>query len=160
MLLQPGEEILRSEYAVLLEGEGSAVMPRSEGVLYLSTLRCVFEVQPSRGVVRNLVRGRPTVTLLDAPLGFLRNVSVLHPRLGRPRLHVEVPRARMTFDVLDPDGWNDAIAEARRRLPSPHAPPAGTTHTIERQVVKVRCRYCGTLGNEVDGRCPSCGAAL
>jgi len=160
MLLEPGEEILRSEYAVLLEGVSSAAMPRSAGVLYLSNHRCVFEVQPSAGVVRNLTRGRPTVTLLDAPLGLLRNVTVLRPRLGRPRLHLEVPRARLTFDVLEPDSWLGAISEARRALPSPHAPPAVATHTIERQVVKVRCRFCRVLGDEVDGRCSSCGAPL
>ena len=160
MLLQPGEEILRSEFAILLEGEGSAVMPRSPGVLYLSNHRCVFEVQPSRGVVRNLVRGRATVTLLDAPLGLLHNVTVLRPRLGRPRLHLEVPRARMTFDVLDPDTWHGAIAHARRTLSTAPTAPTVTTHTIERQVVKVRCRFCGTLGTEGDARCASCGASL
>jgi len=26
--------------------------------------------------------------------------------------------------------------------------------------VKVRCRYCGTLGNEGEPRCPFCGASL
>jgi len=160
MLLQSGEEILRSEFAVLLEGEGSAVMPRSAGVLYLSNHRCVFEVQPSRGVVRNLVRGRATVTLLDAPLGWVRNVSVLRPRLGRAKLHLEVPRARMTFDVLDPDSWHGAIAQARRTLSTAPTAPTVATHTIERQVVKVRCRFCGTLGNEGDARCVACGASL
>jgi hypothetical protein len=160
MLLQSGEAVLRSEYAVLLEGEGTGGRPRSAGVLYLTNHRCVFEVQPSQGVVRNLVRGRPTVTVLDAPLGFVRNVTVLRPRLGRPRLHLEVPRARLTFDVLEPDAWLGAIAEARGALPSPHAAAAVATHTIERQVVKVRCRFCGSLSNEVDGRCSSCGAPL
>jgi rubrerythrin len=33
-------------------------------------------------------------------------------------------------------------------------------HTIERQVVKIRCRHCGNLVNEVEGKCPSCGAPL
>jgi hypothetical protein len=160
MLLHPGEAVLRSEYAILLEGEGSPAVPRTAGVLYLSNLRCVFEVQASRGVVRNLVRGRPTVTMLDAPLGLLRNVTVLRPRLGRPRLHLEVPRAQLTFDVLAPDAWHAAIGEACHALPSPHAPPPVATHTIERQVVKVRCRFCGTLNDEVDRRCASCGASL
>jgi hypothetical protein len=159
MLLGSGEEVLRSEYAVLLEGQASAALTRSDGVLYLTNHRCVYEIRSSQGVVRDLTRGRVPVTLLDAPLAALRNVSVLRPRLGRPRLPLEVSRARLSFDVLDPDAWRHAIAEARRALP-----PAGagtvSTHTIERQVVKVRCRYCGSLANEVDGRCPACGAAL
>ena len=37
---------------------------------------------------------------------------------------------------------------------------APQTHTIEREVVKVRCRYCGNLGDERDGKCSRCGAAL
>jgi hypothetical protein len=158
MLLGGGEEVLRSEYAVLLEGRSSAPLPRAEGVLYLTNHRVVFETAPSRGVVRDLVHGRETEMPVDAPLTLLRNVTVLRPRLGRPRLHLEVHRARLTFDVLDPETWRAAIADARQALPPPGGTPA--THTIERQVVKVRCRFCGSLANEVDGRCPSCGAPL
>ncbi|MGD0256601.1 MAG: hypothetical protein ABSB90_01800 [Thermoplasmata archaeon] len=160
MLLGAGEIILRSEYAVLLEGQASGAVPRSTGVLYLTNLRCVYETHPSRGIVRNLVRGRHAVTVLDAPIAAVHNVSVLRPRLGRVRLHLEVPRARLTFDVLDPEAWRGAIAEARQTLPPAAPATVVATHTIERQVVKVRCRFCGTLANEVDGRCPACGAAL
>ncbi len=160
MLLGSGEEILRSEYAVLLEARGPSTIPRSVGVLYLTNHRCVYETNPSRGIVRNLVRGREPLTILDAPLAQIRNVSVIRPRLGRPRLHLEIHQSRLTFDVVDPEVWHRAIAEARRTLPGPQAAAAGATHTIERQVVKVRCRFCGALGNEVDGRCPSCGAPL
>jgi hypothetical protein len=160
MLLQAGESILRSEYAVLLEGEGPGIMARSAGVLYLTNHRVVFEANPSRGLVRNLVRGRHPVTVLDAHLSEVHNVTVLRPTLGRPRLHLEVPRARVTLDVLEPDKWFLGIVDARRALIPAHHVPAIATHTIERQVVKVRCRFCGSLGNEVDGRCPSCGAPL
>jgi hypothetical protein len=31
---------------------------------------------------------------------------------------------------------------------------------IERQIVKVRCRYCGTLNNDGQTKCESCGANL
>jgi hypothetical protein len=160
MLLGGGEDILRSEYAVLLEGQGPGTLPRSVGVLYLTNHRCVYETNPSRGMVRNLVRGRAPWTVLDAPLDQVRNVSVIRPRIGRARLHLEVHRARLTFDVLDPDMWHQAISDARRALPSAHAPPTVATLTIEREVVKVRCRYCGVLANEVNGRCPSCGGPL
>lgn len=160
MLLGAGEDILRREYAVLLEGQGTGVIPRSTGVLYLTNHRCVYETHPSRGVVRNLVRGREPVTLLDAPLLEVHNITVIRPRLGRARLHLEVPRARLTFDVGDPDAWHRAIAGARRDLPFVPPQSAVAVHTIERQVVKVRCRFCGILANEADGRCPSCGAPL
>ena len=161
MLLGPGEGVLRSEYAVLLEGQGPGIEGRSTGVLYLTNHRCLFETNVSRGVVRTLVHGRDALILLEAPLPTLKNVTVKRPRLGKPRIVIETPQARASFDVLDPEAWFHAVAEARRALPSPYAPAAPTvTHTIERQVVKVRCRFCGALGNEVDGRCTGCGAPL
>jgi hypothetical protein len=162
MLLGPGEGVLRSEYAVLLDGHGPGIVRKSAGVLYLTNHRCLFETSISRGVVRTLVRGRDPVVLLESALPALRNVTVLRPRIGKPRLLIETRQARATFDVLDPDAWFQAVAEARQALPSPYVPPpsAITTHTIERQVVKVRCRFCGSLGNEVDGRCATCGAPL
>jgi hypothetical protein len=160
MLLGSGEEILRSEYAVLLEGQGPGTIPRSVGVLYLTNHRCVYETNPSRGLVRNLVRGREPVTVLNAALVHIRNVSVLRPRLGRPRLHLEVHHTRLTYDVVDPEAWVHAIAETRQSVPEANPATVVATHTIERQVVKVRCRFCGVLANEVDGRCPSCGAPL
>ena len=107
------------------------------------------------------MQGRDALILLEAPLPALRNVTVKRPRLGKPRIVIETVHARASFDVLDPDAWYRAVSEARQALPSPYAPQNATvTHTIERQVVKVRCRYCGSLGNEVDGRCSTCGAAL
>jgi hypothetical protein len=130
------------------------------GVLYLTTQRLVFESSVSRGVVRGLVLGKETVTVMEASLLQIRNVSVRRGRIGRERLQVELVVGRPSFDVLEPDAWVAAIALAKRSMPSPYASTAYVTHTIERQVVKVRCRYCGGLGNEVDGRCPFCGAAL
>ncbi len=158
MLLHGGESKLRSAYAVM-EGYGPSAY-QGPGVLYLSTQRLVFESSVSHGVVRGLVRGKETVTVMEASLGIVRNVSVRRGRLGRDRLQVELIAGRPSFDVLDPDAWIAAIALAKRSMPSPYGPPPVATHTIERQVVKVRCRYCGSLGNELDGRCPTCGAAL
>jgi hypothetical protein len=158
MLLHHGESRLRSAYAVL-EGIAPAAA-NGPGVLYLTTQRLVFESSVSKGIVRGLVLGRETVTVLDASLFQVRNVSVRRGRVGHDRLQVELTRGRPSFDVLDPDAWLAAIALAKRSLPSPYAATGFVTHTIERQVVKIRCRFCGGLGNEVDGRCPACGAAL
>jgi hypothetical protein len=125
MLLGADENILRSEYAVLLEGQGTGVLPRSTGVLYLTNHRCVYETTPSRGVVKNLTRGRETVTILDAPLAQVHNVSVIRPRLGRVRLHLEVHRARLTFDLLDP-------LMAAGELPSIHYTAASSSLAASR----------------------------
>jgi len=159
MLLGPGESLLRSAYAVARPGDGSDGPPNGPGVLYLTTQRVVFEApMPRRRIAR---RGAPeTETQLDTSLYSVRNVAVRRGRVGRPWLILELPHGRPAFDVLEPEAWTGSIAQAKRALPPLPGPGWGSVHTIERQVVKVRCRYCGALGNEVDGRCPSCGAPL
>ncbi|HYA54914.1 MAG TPA: hypothetical protein VEG42_04855 [Thermoplasmata archaeon] len=159
MLLGHGEVVLRSAYAVADPGDRSERPPRGPGVLYVTNLRVVFEARRSRrGIARRSLS--ETETHLDAPLSEIRNVTVRRARVGRPRLVIELAHGRPTFDVLEPDGWTASIAQAKRAMPPPSGPSWQTVHTIERQVVKVRCRFCGSLGNEVEGRCPSCGAPL
>jgi len=157
MLLGHGESLLRSAYAVASSGD-EAQAPNGPGVLYVTNLRIVFEAPVARRRIGR--RAGETETQLDASLHELKNLSVRRARLGRPRLVLELPHSRPSFDVLDPDGWVAAIAQAKRSLPPYPGTPFTSVHTIERQVVKVRCRFCGALGNEVDGRCPSCGAPL
>lgn len=158
MLLRHGEVVLRSAYAVADPGDRSADPPKGPGVLYVTNLRLIFEARvPRRRIARR--SSSETETQLEASLHEVKNVSVRRARVARPRLVVELVRGRPVFDVLEPDGWASTIAQAKRALP-PSEPAWRTVHTIERQVVKVRCRFCGVLGNEVDGRCPSCGAPL
>jgi hypothetical protein len=110
--------------------------------------------------MRDFLGGRESRLVLDASLPEIRNVSIRQGRIGSAKLVLELSNARPAFDVLEPEGWVAAIALARRehRTGASEIPPVGPL--IERQVVKVRCRYCGTLGNEVDGRCPWCGGPL
>ncbi|HLN52024.1 MAG TPA: hypothetical protein VK455_08260 [Thermoplasmata archaeon] len=158
MLLGHGENVLRSAYAVSDGGEGS-VPPKGPGVLYVTNLRVVFETPMARGIIGRRPAGATELRLV-ASLHELRNVSVHRGRIGRPRLVLDLPHARPSFDVLEPEAWVGTIAQAKRALPAPSSYGGGPVHTIERQVIKVRCRFCGALGNEVDGRCPSCGAPL
>jgi hypothetical protein len=158
MLLHAGESKLRSAYAVLDVDTPSSA--RGPGVLYVTTHRLIFESAVARGIVRGLVSGKETRTVMDAALVQVRNASVRRGRFGRDRLVVELSVGRPVFDVLDPDGWVAAIAAAKRMTAPGGSAAPSATYTIERQVVKVRCRYCGALGNEVDGRCPTCGAPL
>lgn len=159
MLLGHGEVVLRSAYAVADPGDRSDQPPKGPGVLYVTNHRIVFEARLPR---RSLTRRGSTETevQLDVPLPQVRNVAVRRARVGRPRLVLELPHGRPSFDVLEPEGWTASIAQAKRSLPPATEPEWRAIHTIERQVVKVRCRFCGSLGNEVDGRCPSCGAPL
>ena len=159
MLLGHGEVLLRSAYAVADPGDRSERPPRGPGVLYVTNYRLVFEARVARRRLAGRSRAE-TETQLEVALDHLKNVSVRRPRVGRPRLVLELVSGRPTFDVLDPEGWTGSIAQAKRAFPPPLGPGGRTVHTIERQVVKIRCRFCGSLGNEVDGRCPTCGAPL
>ena len=156
MLLQPGERMIRSAYAVIAP-EFRPVGVRGPGVLYLTSQRLAFEAPATRGRVSDFLRGRDAHLVFDRPLQEVVNASVRRGRIGRPWLVIQVPSGRPAFDVLEPEAWVSAIAQAKRVF----APSSGPSPTIiERQVVKIRCRYCGSLSNEVDGRCPNCGAAL
>jgi hypothetical protein len=156
MLLHSGEHVIRSAYAVI-EADHRPEGVRGPGVLYLTNYRVVFEAPSSKGVVRDLMRGRETVPVFTSSLHDINDLTVRRGRLGKPRLIVQAGRLRPAFDVLDPDAWVALIAQAKRTFPPPGTAPSVV---IERQVVKVRCRFCGSLGNEVDGRCPYCGASL
>lgn len=156
MLLGAHETVLRSAYAVL-EG-GSHDRRRRPGVLYLTTERLVFEGPSSRGVVQDLVKGRAVEILAEARLSSLRDVSVRRGRWTRPRLIVDHAGHRAAFDVLEPEAWTVAIADARRRAELAREVTGAPVAVLSRSVVKVRCRYCGGLGEERSDRCPSCGA--
>ena len=159
MLLHSGEHLVRSAYAVL-DGGGPAFPGRRPGVLYLTNRRLVFESRISRGFVRDLVSNRETEIVLDVPLEELRHLSIRPGRIRGPRLVLDLARGRPAFDLLEPGEWAGSIADARRAVPVRPGPDASGPGIGERPVVKVRCRYCGNLGQESDRRCPFCGAPL
>jgi len=45
------------------------------------------------------------------------------------------------------------------QVPQVQSAPA-TEQVVEKEIVKIRCRYCGTLNNETSQVCSSCGANL
>lgn len=157
MLLEGGESLLRSAYAIA-DTSVAVGLVRGPGVLYLTNRRLLFETAASRGAVRDFVGGRDVHVALHLGLSELRNASVRRGRVGRPRLVVEVAAGRASFDVLEPEAWLSQIATARREAPAAGA--AAPAPAAFREIVKVRCRFCGTLGQEGAPRCPSCGAPL
>ncbi len=48
----------------------------------------------------------------------------------------------------------------QQSAPTGVPPAAAVTTVIEREVVKVKCRYCGALNEESSKACRSCGAGL
>jgi hypothetical protein len=151
MLLSGGEAQVRREDVVPYRwGETTG-----EGSLYLTTFRLVLE-SPHGGRLRSA----HIETVFDLPLRHLGNLSVGVVR-GRARyILLEFPTGKLRLDVVDPSQWSEAVAAAKSGLASAHAPVHRATHTVEREVVKIRCRHCGTLSDERMSRCASCGASL
>ncbi len=75
------------------------------------------------------------------------------------------------YTIQNPDMARNYIDNARvdfmKNAPPPKAPemptPPATTHYVRekevttREVVKIRCQFCGCLFDEVVDKCPSCG---
>lgn len=155
MLLTAGETEIRHEHAVPYRwGETTG-----RGSVYLTSVRLVLESTPGR-----LLASAAPTTVAEFSLLSITNATV-GVVLRRPRyLSVEWGIDRIRLDVVDPALWVQSITAAKASVPHPHAPPPVATHTIERHIerhiVKIRCRHCGTLSDERNDRCPSCGAAL
>lgn len=150
MLLNAGETVVRREDVVPYRGGEHT----GRGTVYLTTDRIVIE-RPQRGFLDS----GHTETVVNVLLRDVHNVAVgLVMRRAR-YIVLELPTGSLRLDVVDPPKWQEAVSAAKASVPPRH-PPATVTHTIEKHIVKVRCRHCGTLSDEMLPRCGSCGAAL
>lgn len=97
---------------------------------------------------------------------FVELTEEADPTLQGSRFLVRDPGAvRDEIDAARPAGraeWERRRATARAaaasRRAAPPMPPPTVVREIVREVVKVRCRYCGNLMEEAADRCPFCGA--
>lgn len=124
------------------------------GAAYLTNFRLVFETVRSRGVLR----APQEIVIVNCPLDYIVNASVGKALMGRPVLYVQARTGQGEFEFSDPARWQGEIA-AVRAAPRGGVPPV-VERTIERQVVKVRCRNCGSLNPETDRVCEACKAPL
>lgn len=104
--------------------------------------------------------------------GFARSTLRLNLRFGGDALAIQdLPNsdAEKAYGLIRknlgryqaPFGQTAPSPPAYQQAPPAQAPPAERdTTVIEREVVKVRCRYCGTLNDETAKACASCGATL
>jgi len=153
MLLTEGEsEVLREHVVPYRWGERSG-----RATVHLTNVRIVLE-QPPRG---RLLSSGVASTVLDLPLRNVSNASV-GTVLRRARyVSLETNVGDVRLDVVDPPKFLAAFTAVRAGVRHPASPaPAPATLTIERHIVKVRCRHCGTLSDERHTRCESCGAPL
>jgi Zn finger protein HypA/HybF involved in hydrogenase expression len=153
MLLSEGEsEVLREHVVPYRWGERTG-----RATVHLTNVRLVLE-QPPRG---GLLSSGVAWTVLELPLRNVTNASVGSVLRRARYVSLETNVGVVRLDVVDPPKFLAAFTAARAGVRHPASPPAAApTLTIERHVVKIRCRHCGTLSEERQSRCPSCGASL
>jgi hypothetical protein len=154
----------------LLPGERiSRCWRTGSGFLVMTNLRCIHLWRHAELFSKAEWHTGPTFLFYDLapPRVFAGRLVVLTDGTGD-----EAPSSR--FLVHNPGEVSREIDQARgagraewevrraRELqelgrPRPPAPPPGTT-VIVREIVKVRCSYCGNLMNDTDTICPACGA--
>jgi hypothetical protein len=104
--------------------------------------------------------------------GLMRSTIKLALRFGGDPLGLEnLPNAeaQTAYGLIrenlmryqSPPTQNRMNVPANQQLPQPEVSSAvGPPTIIEREVVKIKCRYCGTLNDAASTTCSSCGAVL
>ena len=104
--------------------------------------------------------------------GFTRSTLKLDLRLGGEPLALEnIPNseAQRAYGLIRENLSRYQAPSSRTMMnapayqqASPAEPPstAGPSTVVEREVVKIKCRYCGALNDETVKACVSCGANL
>lgn len=150
-LLNTGETVVRSETSKY----GSKM-----GMLTLTSKRVVFESQSG-------VFSKNTFVNADFPLTTVENVTT-EGRMTKKVVfilkHGNFP-LRYEFAVSDPEQWRNKALETIGQASDTASLASSIAvmkekEVIVKEVVKVPCRYCGTLIVNTDTYCSSCGAAL
>ena len=138
----------RGTTGTLIAGGGNLTFTRTDGLISKKQ-RIVISI-PLRAIVNINVEGL-----------VIKNLIVLVDGSVVPG----VPRHE--FTVSDPYSWMNAIRnQMAQNVPVPNQqnipPPAPIQiikekETTTREVVKIRCQYCGCLFDEVIDKCPRCG---
>ena len=112
------------------------------------------------------------VTNIVMNKGFTRSTLKLDLRFGGEPLVLEnLPNsdAQRAYGLIrenlsryqTPFSQGTMDAPVYQQASSAQAPSAaGPTTVVEREVVKIKCRYCGALNDETAKACVSCGATL
>ena len=135
----------------------------SQGILYLTDRRLIFEY--SVGLVNK------KSYQLGITLGQIQSVSAKHGHFGSQEIDIIAKDANNGFRsncvgiriAMHPEVWinkiNNMIAALRPTYQPNSAMPQTTI--VEREIVKIPCKYCGSLNDIVSNRtCPQCGAPV
>lgn len=131
----------------------------NRGTLYLTDRRLIFEW--SEGVVSK--------KHFQAGIGLsdIQSVNANHPRFGGGEIVIRAANSRNGFHAdaislrlaMTPELWMSKINNLLTKVSQQST--VQPTFVLEREVVRVPCRYCGTLVDAFRmSKCPSCGGPL
>ncbi len=170
MLLNEGEKIVFKETSVKYKDH--------EGTLFLTNQRLVFRIIVTEKQLFGLKEKKIEKLLVNSSLEKITDVSIEKSFLGKPKtLVILFKDTTAKFSVDNAEIWAKQILTMKNKISekkgnsnvpnivinvvSPQTPqPPIQKEVIERQVVKKRCPYCGSLVDEGVSTCPSCGAKL
>jgi len=129
----------------------------TQGTLYLTNMKLEFEYE-KRGII---FKGK--YSAVNLPLERVAEVSVigigpfkkLSINLVKDQSSYGIPRHE--FNVENPETWKAKIEIAKstvtEKIPK-------EKEVIIKEIVKVKCRYCGMLVEATLSKCPNCGSLL
>jgi hypothetical protein len=130
------------------------------GTLYLTDRRVIFEW--SEGLLTKRYHQ------LGISLADIQAVNTNHPRFGGGELVITTKDAnngfrtnRVAFGVaMTPETWQGKINALLNQVPV-QQPQGNQTVIVQKEVVKVPCKYCRTLNDPYDSNlCARCGAPI
>jgi RNA polymerase subunit RPABC4/transcription elongation factor Spt4 len=153
------------EKAVFQEQNVSMDANKWSGPLILTNKRLIMErieIEKSKIPIVGKKRTKESIFLV-VPLTEISDVETVKKHMRIPS-HIRVIHSGKStqFTVEDPIMWANLILTNKSGVNNNNHKPSVQseirTHLIERQIVKVKCRYCGALYDEVKTKCPNCGA--
>jgi len=146
--LSPNERILLKD---------KAKYHGTSGTLYLTNKKISFDYE-KRGIV---FKGK--YSAVNLPFDRISEVSVIgvgpFKKLAintvRNQSSFGVPRYE--FNVNNPQNWKTEIEVARR---TQVAVPQKEIKEIIKEIVKIKCPYCGMLVESTLARCPNCSGII
>jgi hypothetical protein len=141
--------------------QGSARYNGTRGTFYLTTKKVTFDYS-QRGV---FFKGQ--YTALDLPLERISTLSVIGAgpfkklAINTVRDNQSVGIPRHEFNVDNPEKWMTEIEVARRtQKESIFTVQKEIKETTIREIVKIKCAYCGMLVDQNLSRCPNCNSLV
>jgi hypothetical protein len=140
--------------------QGSAKYNGTRGNFYLTNKKVTFDYA-QRGV---FFKGQ--YTALDLPLDRISTLSVIGAgpfkklaiNIVRDNQSVGIPRHE--FNVDNPEKWMTEIEVARRTQKESMFTIQKEIKETTREIVKIKCSYCGMLVDQHLSRCPNCNSLV